>query len=65
MPRKKRNDLAVKIDADIVRKARTICSYSDITLAEYLSGFLKPIIDREFEGFKKKLTEPDRANRTR
>lgn len=55
MPRKKRNDTATKIDAEIIRKAKTIAAYKEISVAEYLSNFLKPIIDREFEKFRHDL----------
>lgn len=55
MPKKKRNDVAVKIDNDIARKARTIASYRGVPMAELLSDWLKPIADREFERFKKQL----------
>lgn len=57
MPRQKRNDLAVKLDAVIVRKARTISAYKDISMAEYLSNILRPIIDKQFDAFKKQLAD--------
>lgn len=55
MPRKKRNDTAVKIDVEIARKARTISSYYERSLAEYLSELMKPVVDKEFDKFKKML----------
>lgn len=58
MAEKKRNDRAVKVEAEIVRKAQTICSFREITLAEYLSNILRPVVDREFEKFKRELTDP-------
>ncbi len=58
MAREKRNDTSVKIDAEIIRKARTISAFRDISMAEYLSTILRPIIDKEFEQFKKSLAKP-------
>lgn len=61
MPRKKRNDLAVKIEAEIARKAKTICSYRDGTVAEYLSNLLRPLVDRDFEKFRRELTDDKKS----
>lgn len=57
MPRKKRNDLAVKLEADLVIKARTMISFRDdgMTMAEYLSKLLRPQVERDFEQFRKQL----------
>ncbi len=55
MPRVKRNDVAVKIDAEIIRKARTMASYRGIPLAKYLSDKLRKTVDHEFDLFKKDL----------
>jgi len=60
MPRKKRNDIAVKIDAEIVRRARTISSHADTSLAEYLSEILQPIIEERWAEFKKRLSSEDK-----
>ena len=57
MPREKRNDLAVKIEADIVRKARTMCNWRDITVAEYLSNLLRAAVERDFDKFRKEVNE--------
>jgi hypothetical protein len=43
----RRNDAAVKIDAELVRKAKVVASFKDMSLAEYLSEVLRPIIDRD------------------
>lgn len=62
MPRKpKRNDRAVKVEAEIIRQAQTICSYREVTLAEYLSDILRSVVAKDFEHFKKDLVkEPKR-----
>lgn len=43
----RRNDLSVKIDAEVIRKARIVVAYRDLNLAEYLSEVLAPIVDRD------------------
>lgn len=55
MAAKKRNDRAVKVEAEIIRKAQTICAYRVITLAEYLSEILRPVVERDFEQFSQEL----------
>lgn len=55
VPRKKRNDTAVKIESEIARQAKTMCSYRDITIAEYLSEILRGPVSRDFEKFRKEL----------
>jgi hypothetical protein len=55
MHRIKRNDLAVKIEAEVVRMAKTMCSYNDTTVAEYLSGILRGPVTKDFEKFKKEI----------
>ena len=48
MAKQKRRDTAVKLDADIAFKAKIVASFEGVSLAEYLSALLKPIIDREY-----------------
>lgn len=49
MPRKpsKRNDLPVKIDAEVVRMARIIAAFRDTTLAEVMSETLRPLLEKQ------------------
>jgi hypothetical protein len=42
-----RNDVQVKLDAEVVRAARIVSAYRDVTMAEYLSGLLKPLVMRD------------------
>jgi hypothetical protein len=49
-----RNDLAVKLDAELVTKAKHVVITrrgrgEKLTIAEYLSGLLKPLVDRDYE----------------
>jgi T5orf172 domain len=39
----------VKVDEEVIRKARIAASYKGVTLAEYLSEALRPIVDRDIE----------------
>lgn len=57
---KKRNDRAVKIEADIVRKAQTICAHREITLAEFLSDLLRDPVGREYDKFKRELLDTEK-----
>ncbi len=55
MPRKKRDDRAVKIETEIARQVATMCQYWDKPIAEYLSELLRPAVARDFAKFKKEL----------
>lgn len=61
MPRIKRNDITCKIDAEIVRKARTIAAYRGIPLAQYLSEKLRKDVDHEFVLFRKEIAESKKS----
>jgi hypothetical protein len=43
-PMAKRNDVPVKMDAEVVRKAKIVASYRGQTLAEFLSDTLGAIV---------------------
>lgn len=45
----RRNDTAVKVDAEIARKAKIVAAYRDVSLAEYLSKALKDIVDADLK----------------
>lgn len=48
-PMVRRNDVAVKCDADVARDAKIVAAYKDISLAEYISEALRPIVSRDME----------------
>ena len=48
-PMTKRNDVSVKVDADVVEACRLAATYQGKSLAEYLSETLKPIAERDIE----------------
>ena len=52
----KRNDVSVKIDADVVNDARIVASFNGMTLAEYLSETLRPIVEAGIrEGYQRRM----------
>ncbi len=46
--KRKRVDVTVKIDAELVRIAKVISAFRSITVAEYLSERLRPLIDADY-----------------
>ncbi len=44
-----RQDLAVKMGADVVKKAKVVALNRNITLAEYLTERIRPLIDADYE----------------
>lgn len=65
-----RNDVPVKLDAETVRKAKHVvinrrAGKKGLTLAEYLSDLLKPLVDRDYEaefgqGHQSKRSKPEK-----
>ena len=45
----KRNDVPVKIDAEVVRVAKIAAAYKDMSLAEYISERLRPLAAEDVE----------------
>jgi hypothetical protein len=62
-PKMARNDLSVKIDAELVKKAKYVAIDRDTTLAEYLSEILRPAVEKDFKEVIAKLS-PD-ASKTK
>jgi hypothetical protein len=42
-------DTSVKLDVDVVRIAKIVAAYRDVSLAEYLSNTLKPIVQGDLD----------------
>jgi hypothetical protein len=53
----KRDDKAVKIDRGVALKAKMIADTRKITVAEYLSDLLRPLVDRDFPPALKSLNK--------
>lgn len=56
VPRKKkgdtsppRNDVPIKVDAEVYRFAKAVAALRSITLAEYVSEILRPIVSKDFD----------------
>lgn len=47
----------VRLDSDLVSKARYLCAQSGVTMTEYLSGILRPKVEKDFRDAGKKLAE--------
>jgi hypothetical protein len=60
-PMAKRDDTAAKIDASIVRDAKIVAAYRDITLAEYLSELLRPLVARDLKAEQERRMRSDES----
>jgi hypothetical protein len=56
-----RNDVTVKLDATVARKAKMIAAARDITVAEYLSEILRPIVQRDLGAESAKMLRSEDA----
>jgi hypothetical protein len=56
MARIKRNDVAVKLDADVARLARIVAADRGVPIAGYISEVLRPIVERDAKEVGAKLT---------
>lgn len=43
-----RNDLSVKIDAEVLKQARIVATHRSIPVAEYLSELIRPLVVRDY-----------------
>jgi hypothetical protein len=43
----KRKDVTVKMDSDVVAEAKMVAASKEITLAEYLSELVRPLVQRD------------------
>jgi hypothetical protein len=53
-----RNDLAVKMGADVVKMAKFVALDKSITLAEYLTERLRPMVARDYQDVARKMAGP-------
>jgi hypothetical protein len=59
MARARRNDVAVKLAADVVKMARHLAVDRGVPLAQYLSDRLRPFVVQDFEEMTKRLKKPE------
>jgi hypothetical protein len=53
----KRDDKSVKINRDLAVKAKLIAETKGLTIAEYLSGYLRKLIERDWPEAVRKLDD--------
>jgi predicted HicB family RNase H-like nuclease len=49
-----RKDEPVRIDSEVLRIARIVASFEELSLTDYISSTLRPIVDRDFARHVKK-----------
>jgi hypothetical protein len=47
-PKSERDDVTVKLDRGVVARARYVAEIRGVTLAEYLTEAVRPVVDRDF-----------------
>jgi hypothetical protein len=47
-PKSDRDDVSVKLDRTVVARARFVAELRGVTLAEYLTEAVRPVVDRDF-----------------
>lgn len=62
-PEPKRNDVTVKVDADVVATAKMVAASREMTLAEYLSSTLAPIVQRDLESEYARRAGPGKGSK--
>jgi hypothetical protein len=60
----KRNDVPVKVDVEVIRIAKIAAAYKGLSLAEYLSETLRPIVSRDVEHEHAKVAGPKQGKKT-
>ena len=61
----KRNDVSVKIDAEVYRLVKLVATWKDMSVAEYLSQTLRPIVAKKWAKINResgKLSEDRPSN---
>ena len=59
MAKPKRNDVPVKMDAEVVRVARIVAAYQGVTLAEYISERLRPLAKADLAKHQRESRKED------
>lgn len=47
-PKSDRDDVSVRLDRNVVSRARFVADQRGLTLAEYLTELVRPLVDRDF-----------------
>jgi uncharacterized protein (DUF1778 family) len=64
-PMAKRNDVSVKIDAEVYRLVKTAASWQGKDIAEYLSEVAREAATRDISGISAELQQPEPKARRR
>jgi hypothetical protein len=56
-----RQDLAVKVGADVIKRAKIVALDKNITLAEYLTETLRPTVDKDYSQTLAKMAREEKA----
>ncbi len=57
VPVTKRNEVSVKIDADVYRVVRTVAAWKGLNVSEYLSAIVEPIARKDMAKMHKEAAK--------
>jgi hypothetical protein len=57
----KRNDVTVKVDAEVVATAKMVAASREVSLAEYLSEVLRPLVKRDLDQEYARRNQPPKT----
>jgi hypothetical protein len=58
-----RQDLSIKMDMEVVRKAKVVALSRNITLAQYLSDSVRPIVDKDYVDAVAKMAQETKGQK--
>jgi hypothetical protein len=59
----KRNDVSVRIDAELYRLARTVAGWRDLGIGDYLNEIIGPAVRRDLEKMNKEIERQQRGQK--
>jgi len=59
MTQPKRSKEAVKLDQDVLDKARVITARRKVSMADYLSDLLRPLVNRDYSKMAKEISSEE------
>ena len=60
-----RNDVNVKLDSGVVKDAKVVAAWREVTMAEYLSEMLRPLVQRDLQQEMTKRLRSEKARDSR
>lgn len=54
-PVARRNDVSIKLDAEVARMAKLVADFEDKALAAYLSDLIRPLVEKDLERHAEKF----------